>query len=161
MPESGIETPQDFSGHSANVGGIDGLIQFEALLNKLNITDVEILPYTYDLEDFYTGKVDITPAFSAGSLIEIQKEHPDVNVIWPIDYGIHLYSDTIFTTDSMISDQPDVVLRFLRATLKGHEYALDFPDEAVEICLRYADNPDPDSSKSNAGCQHPLNLYWL
>ncbi len=95
MPESGIETPEDFSGHSANIGGIDGLIQFEALLKKLNITDVEILPYSYDLEDFYAGTVDITPAFSAGSLIEIQKEHPDVNVIWPIDYGIHLYSDTL------------------------------------------------------------------
>lgn len=143
MPDSGIEKPEDFPGHTANVGGIDGLIQFEALLNKLNIQDVEILPYSYDLEPFYTGEVDITPAFSAGSLIEIQKSYPDVNVIWPLDYGIHLYSDTIFTTDQMIADNPDLVLRFLRATLKGHQYALENLEEAAEISVKYAENPDP------------------
>ncbi len=56
----------------------------------------------------------------------------------------------------MISDNPDVVLRFLRATLKGHQYALDFPDEALEICLRYADNPDPEVQRAMLDASIPL-----
>jgi len=158
MPDSGITSPADFPRHSINVGGIDGYIQFVALLNRLglDINEMEILSYSYDVERFYSGEVDITPAFSAGSLIEIRAAHPDVNVIWPLDYGIRLYSDTLFTTDSMISENPDLVLRFLRATLKGHQYALDNPEEAVEISLRYAANPDPIAQQQMLEASVPL-----
>jgi NitT/TauT family transport system substrate-binding protein len=158
MPDSGITDPYDFPGHSANIGAIDGLIQFEALLYKLDIdiNQIEILPYSYNLDDFYNGSIDITPAFSAGSLIEIREQHPDVNVIWPIDYGIHLYSDTIFSTDNLIEDNSDLVLRFLRATLKGHQYAIDHPEEAVEIALKFAQNPDPTIQRQMLDASIPL-----
>ena len=156
MPDSGITTPQDFPGHNANLGGIDGLIQFNALLRKLDIEDVEIIPYTSEIENFYNGEVDITPAFSAGSLIGIQQEYPDVNVIWPLDYGIHLYSDTIFTTDELIAEDPDLVLRFLRATLKGHQYALENLEEATEICLKYAEDKDPEVQSAMLEASLPL-----
>ena len=146
MPGSGIVSPLDFKGKIINIGGTDGEVQFKALLTKIGLSesDVEIIPYSYDLEPFYRGEVDITSAFSAGSLIGIQKSHPDVNVIWPIDYGIHFYSDTLFTTDSLIENNSDLVLRFLRATIKGHLYAIEQPEETLEICLRYAEDPDPE-----------------
>lgn len=158
MPESGIRSPYDFPGHSANVGGIDGEVQFKALLSKLDLQpeSVEIIPYTYDLEGLYSGAYDITPAFSAGSLIEIRKTHPGVNVIWPIDYGIHLYSDTIFTTEEMISNNPDLVLRFLHATLRGHQYALENTEAALRCSLKYADNPDATVQRAMIEASIPL-----
>ncbi len=146
LPESGIIRPQDLLGRNVNIGGIDGLVQFTAMLSRLNldINQVNITPYSYDLEPFFKSQVDVTPASAAGSLIGILKIRPDVNLIWAEDYGIHFYSDTLFTTDQIIADQPDLVLRFLRATIKGHQYAINHPDEALQITLKYAADQDPE-----------------
>jgi NitT/TauT family transport system substrate-binding protein len=108
---------------------------------KLDIHKVNITPYSYDLQPFLNGQIDATPAIAAGSLIDILKQRPDANLIWAEDYGIHFYADTIFTTDQIIAENPDLVLRFLRATIKGHQYAIENPDEATQISLRYAKDP--------------------
>jgi NitT/TauT family transport system substrate-binding protein len=143
LPESGITTPAGLIGRTINVGGTDGLVQFTAMMSKLNldIKKVNITPYSYDLQPFYNGQIDATPAIAAGSLIAILKQRPDVNLIWTEDYGIHFYADTIFTTDQMIAENPNLVLRFLRATLKGEKYAIENPDEATQISLHYALDP--------------------
>ena len=158
MPDSGIESPYDFPGHSANLGGIDGLIQFNAMMAKLNLNtdDIQIVPYSYDLGSFYQGDVDITPAFAAGSLMGITKEHTDVNLIWPVDYGIHFYSDTLFATDDFITENPDLVLRFLRATLKGHRDAIENPEDALRFSMLYAEDADPDVQAQMIAASIPL-----
>ena len=140
LPESGITRPADLIGRTINIGGTDGLVQFTAMMSKLklDIHEVKIMPYSYDLKPFYTGQIDATPAIAAGSLIGILQQRPDANLIWVEDYGIHFYADTLFTTDQMIAENPDLVLRFLRATLKGHQYAIENPDEATQISLTYA-----------------------
>ena len=146
MPESGITRPSDLAGRTVGLGGNDGLVQFVAMMTKLNldISQVKIVPYVFGAEPFYRGEVDMIPAFAAGSLMGIQKEHPDVNLIWPEDYGIHFYSDTIFTTDQLIAENPALVLAFLRATLKGHDDAIREPQEAAQVSLKYATDAEPD-----------------
>jgi len=143
LPESGITKPADLLGRTINIGGTDGLVQFTAMMSKLNldINKVNIIPYSYDLQPFYNGQIDATPAVAAGSLIGILKQRPDANLIWAEDYGIHFYADTIFTTDKIISENPDLVLRFLQATLKGQQYAIENPEEATQISLHYALDP--------------------
>ena len=143
LPESGITKPVDLIGRTINIGGTDGLVQFTAMMSKLklDIHKVNITPYSYDLQPFLNGQIDATPAIAAGSLIDILKQRPDANLIWAEDYGIHFYADTIFTTDQIIAENPDLVLRFLRATLKGHQYAIENPDEATQISLHYAKDP--------------------
>jgi NitT/TauT family transport system substrate-binding protein len=143
LPKSGITRPADLIGRTINIGGTDGLIQFTAMMTKLklDIHKVNITPYSYDLQPFYSGQIDATPAVAAGSLIGILQHYPDANLIWAEDYGIHFYADTLFTTDQMIADNPDLVLRFLQATLKGHLYAVENPDDAAQISLLYAIDP--------------------
>ncbi len=143
LPESGITKPADLIGRTINIGGTDGLMQFTAMMSRLNldINKVNITPYSYDLQPFYNGQIDATPAIAAGSLIAILKQRPDANLIWAEDYGIHFYADTLFTTDQMIADNPDLALRFLQATIKGHQYAIENPDEASQISLHYAKDP--------------------
>ena len=42
----------------------------------------------------------------------------------PATYGVDFYGDTIFTSESYLGANPDVVDRFVQATRKGWEYAL-------------------------------------
>jgi NitT/TauT family transport system substrate-binding protein len=158
MPESGITRPSDLAGHTVGLGGNDGLVQFAAMMTKLNldISQVKVVPYVFGAEPLYSGEVDMIPAFAAGSLMGILKQHPDVNLIWPEDYGIHFYSDTIFTTDQLIADNPALVLAFLRATLKGHDFAIRDPQAATQVSLKYATDADPDVQKEMMTASIPL-----
>jgi len=55
----------------------------------------------------------------------------------PEDYGVHLYGYTLYTTDQMIEEHPDLALRFLRATLRGWQWAIENPAEAGRLALKY------------------------
>ncbi len=158
LPESGITRPADMVGKTAMLGGTDGLLQFKAMMKKLGLStdSMTILPYSFDLTPFYNGEVDIAPAFAAGSLIGILQTGRQVNLIWPSDYGITVYSDTIITTDEMIATNPDLVTRFLRATLKGHRYAVENPEEALATSLNYAENADPAVQAKMIEASQPL-----
>ncbi|MCG3206954.1 MAG: Riboflavin-binding protein RibY [Anaerolineae bacterium] len=158
LAESGITHPADMVGKTAMLGGTDGLLQFNAMIKKLglDLASIKILPYSFDLTPFYNGEVDIAPAFAAGSLIGILQTGRQFNLIWPSDYGITVYSDTIVTTDQMIATNPDLVTRFLRATLKGHRYAVENPEEALAISLNYAENADPAVQAKMIEASRPL-----
>lgn len=144
--DSGIVTPYDFVGKVVTAtSGYDN-VQFTAMLNNLGIdpASIETVPYQYDNAPFINEDVDVTISFAAGSLLGLRKDVDDraINIIWPDDYGVHFYSDTITVADSLLRDNPNLILRFLRATLKGHRHALVDPEAAVDATLAYAENPD-------------------
>ena len=144
--DSGIVTPFDFVGKTVTAtSGYDN-VQFEAMLNNLGIAleAVHTVPYQYDNSPFINGEVDVTISFAAGSLIGLKKDVGDrpINLIWPDDYGVHFYSDTITVANQLLEENPGLILRFLRATLKGHRHALVDPEAAIDATMNYATNPD-------------------
>ena len=146
MADSGIERPVDFLGRTAAIRGGNGELPFQAMMTKLGLdtNQVEIVPYSYDYTPFYNGEVDITVAYLNGGLIRMRQKGYQVNLIWPSDYGVHLYGQTLFTTNQLIVENPDLVTRFLRATLRGWREAVEEPEAAAEITLKYAKEADAE-----------------
>jgi ABC-type nitrate/sulfonate/bicarbonate transport system substrate-binding protein len=64
-------------------------------------------------------------------------------VIDPHDFGVPTLGLTFLTLERTVTDDPELVERFLRAALRGVEYAAAHIDEAVEITLSYAEGSDP------------------
>lgn len=146
---SGIRQPIDFSGKtisvlSTNDSSEEFLYQLKAMMNKLKISmsDIKLVQYDPKYTDFLEGKVDITAAYYTSGVIKLRKKGLKLNLIWPGDYDIQLYSDILVTTEDMINNQPKVVQRFLRATLKGWRHGLGNANEAVEATLKYVKNKD-------------------
>ena len=79
-----------------------------------------------------------------------------MNLIHPDDYGIHFYSDTLYTTENMIATNPDLVLRFLRATLKGWTFAVENPDKIALMVAAYNPNADFAHETSQMTASLPL-----
>lgn len=158
LASSGIEQPIDFIGKRVAVGNNDGLIQFEAMMSNLglDINEVNIMPYNLDLTLFFEGNVDVAPAFAAGSLIGILNEGHEINLIWPEDYGVLVYSDTIITTDQLIAENPDLVTRFLRATLRGHQDGVENVETAVNASMQYARDANIDIQTQMIQASLPL-----
>ena len=63
-------------------------------------------------------------------VVVVQRAGYKINLIYPDDYGVHFYGDTIFARDDFIAANPDLVRRFLRASLKGWTYAVENPAAA-------------------------------
>ena len=149
LASSGIETPEDFRGHS--VGFKAGVVPAElhALLATAGLTadDVELMGVGFDPRVFIEGQVDVYPVFLNNEPDTIRRAGVDINVIDPHDYGVPTLGLTLLTHANTVSERPDVVERFLRATLRGAEYASEHVDEAVEIVGEYADAADPEHQR--------------
>jgi len=140
MEDSGIKQPSDFIGQTAAVGASDGELQFLAMMKKLGLdtSGVNIVSFDLHYAEFYGGVADITYAYSTVDLITMREQGHMLNLIWPDDYGIHMYADTLFTTERIIAENPDLVTRFLRATLRGWHQAVEYPETAAAITKKYA-----------------------
>ncbi|MFZ0840645.1 MAG: ABC transporter substrate-binding protein [Xanthobacteraceae bacterium] len=60
------------------------------------------------------------------------------------DFGLDIYSNSIGTTEEYLTKNPDVVKKFVRAALRGWQYALAHPQEAAQIQLQYVKALNPD-----------------
>jgi len=104
-----------------------------------------------------TGEIDAMGfAWSANGGMEAQLAGHDVNMIFMSDYGILEYPNAIFTAEQMIEENSDVIERFVRATLKGYQYAIENPDEVVEFALERNDSLDPELQAASMDAFVPL-----
>jgi NitT/TauT family transport system substrate-binding protein len=53
------------------------------------------------------------------------------------DHGLTLYSNGVVATDDYLAKNPDVVKRFVRASLKGWQFALHNPEKAAEDQIKF------------------------
>ena len=95
-----------------------------------------------DLATFASGEPPVWGVFTIGFVVPIQQAGYKLDLIYPDDYGVHFYADTIFTSDQLINTNPDLILRFLRATLNGWRYAVENSAEVPALVQKY--NPKAD-----------------
>lgn len=159
LEESGITQPKDFIGKNVGVklGGNEELT-YRAMMKGANVdtSQVEEVPVKFDISPLLTGQVDVWPGYSINEPITAEEKGFSVNLIWPTDYGVDLYADALFTTEEMIKNNPDLVKRFVVATLQGWNYAYNNPDEAVSYTLVYSDTLTKDHETSMMKASLPL-----
>lgn len=147
--DSGIQGPADFAGHS--VGYKAGVVPAElvAMLAEADLTtdDVELVSVGFDPRVFTEGGVDVYPVFLNNEPDTIRKTGLEINVIDPHDYGVPTLGLTYLAHADTVADRPDVVERFLRATMRATAWIEEHPDEAVQITLRYAEGADADHQR--------------
>lgn len=159
--DSDILRPHDMVGKKIAVySEIDKEYEFQlrAMIKKLNIDiqKLDLAVHDTKFEDFLTGEIDVTGAYITGGAMRLKAQGVELNYIWPSDYGIDFYSDTIFVSDSLIENNSDLVKRFLRATLKGWNETIRNGEEAVEITMKYAKIKDKNLQSAMMDAQHTL-----
>ncbi len=145
LQESGITRPEDFQGKKINKLNRNSTgIYLRAMMNKVGLDAESVIQIEtgYDISKFYRGEVDIWFGFLTNEIIKARNEGYSINVIHPGGYGVNIYGMIIFSTDEVLSKKPVMVKKFLRATLKGWQWAIDNPVEVSTFALEY--NPDLD-----------------
>jgi NitT/TauT family transport system substrate-binding protein len=149
LQSTGITRPQDFIGKKIRTTKTLDLT-LRAMTERVGVLpdQYETVYLPSDVSVFATGEVPVWGAFVNVFGIDIQRAGYQVNYIYPDDYGIHFYGDVLITTDELIAAEPDLVLRFTRATLKGWTYAVENPGAVGPMVAKY--HPDADSDLETA-----------
>ncbi len=157
LKSSGIERPQDLVGKKVMVSP-QGEPLHQALLYKLGIDPgaIEHIPYKFDITPLTTGQIDVHQSYRMSLALQLEEAGYELDFIWMDDYGIRLYADTIITTEQLVQQNPELVERFLRATLEGWRYAVENADEAADLVLQYDATVDADYQTRMMEVQIPL-----
>jgi ABC-type nitrate/sulfonate/bicarbonate transport system substrate-binding protein len=94
--------------------------------------------------------------FSTNEPVQAELDGYEVVSLFYSDYGVTIYANPIFTSGQLIREQPDLVERFVRATLKGYQYAIEHPDEAAELALKYDESLDVTFQSATMRAEIPL-----
>ncbi len=120
------------------IGFYYGHISTDVLRNLLRKQSVQYseVDVGFDYNQFISGQIDAQWAFTVTAGLDLPAKGIDLNFISPADYGIVTHGYTIFATENTISQRPDVVMRFLRATLRGVKYSVENPEAANKSLLK-------------------------
>ena len=143
LESSGIDDPTDLVGRSVGIPFLGGAsyIGYAALMaaNGLaaDAATLEVIGFTQS-EALRTGQVDAAVVYANNEPIVLEAEGVPLNVLRVADY-VTLASNGLITNEATLKEDPDLVRRMVRATLRGLRDVLDDPQAAFEICRAYVE----------------------
>jgi NitT/TauT family transport system substrate-binding protein len=93
-------------------------------------TDEQTRPYTFNLQPFFTDPNVVQQCFLSSEPFQAQREGVAVNVFLLADKGYPPYGGPLITTRQFLDNNPDVVRRFVEASMKGWRDYLNNPEPA-------------------------------
>lgn len=143
---AGIETPQDLTGHTVGLPGFFGAtyVGYWGMLSASGI-DPESIPaeeigFT-QVEALLEDRVEAVVGYANNEPVQLRQQGEPVNVLYVADY-IDLVANGIISNEQTIAENPELVQRFVDATLRGLEETLADPQAAYEISKQYVEGLD-------------------
>jgi NitT/TauT family transport system substrate-binding protein len=106
--------------------------------------DLEKITVGFGVTPLLVGQVDVLTAFTMNEPNDAITKGYEVNEIMISDYGVELYGLTIITHLDTIEDNPDLVRRFVRASVRSIEHAILHPQMSVDALLEAVPDARPD-----------------
>ncbi|SFG17991.1 GGDEF domain-containing protein [Neptunomonas qingdaonensis] len=152
---SGIEKPQDLAGKRVMIfpGGQDPELMLLLRQQGLANYDLDLIATSTDLDDLINDEVDAFNAYMSNEPYTLEQLGIPYFLIKPSDYGIDFYSDILITHQQTITNKQAQTDQFISASLKGWEYALSHPEEALTLFKK-----DYQTNKSMGHLRFEMNM---
>ena len=148
LKETGIETPQDFPGHTLGVWFFGNEYPFLSWMSQLGIPTqggedgVTVLKQGFNVDPLLQKQADCISTMTYNEYWQVIDAGltPEDLVVFPYeDQGVATLEDGLYVRELSLADEAmvDKLARFLQASIKGWEYAAEHPDEAADIVLEY------------------------
>ncbi|OLP49892.1 ABC transporter substrate-binding protein [Allorhizobium taibaishanense] len=143
-PDQGIDTFADLAKLDTIFMGKDGYTTYFEWMKKnfKGFKDEQYKPYTFSSAPFLANKKSAQQGYITSEPYEIEKQggfKPKLFLL--ADNGYSSYSTMITTTQTMIDKKPDVVQRFVDASIEGW-YNYLYGDNKAANALIKKDNPE-------------------
>lgn len=135
--QSNIQKVQDIKDKRVMLSPGNQSLELLVLLQKFGLTNkIEKLLSSFDINDLVNGNTDTFNAYLSNEPYQLELLGITPKIIDPKDYDIDFYGDVIFTTQEYIKEKPEVVEAFREATLEGWRYAINHPEEIIDLILK-------------------------
>ena len=144
--ETGITEVADFPGHTLGVWFFGNEYPFFAWMNKEGIaTDgsaggVTVLQQSFDIQPMIQGQADCISVMTYneyGQALDAGYGPDNLTIFNYTEMGNDLLEDGLYVMEETLSDpaKVDAYTRFVKASMKGWQYALENPEEAAQIVV--------------------------
>src|SRR2546429_676362 len=137
LRKTGIKSVADLQGKKVGVPSASSQTTMLPLLlksNNLKESDITMIdmPVASMVPALLQGQVDAVLGSIDAYQIQAESQGAQLDVYKFADYGVPTVSTSIFASDSFLKENPDIVKKFIAASLKGWSFALDNPDQAIK-----------------------------
>lgn len=133
MAHEDVKSLADLKDKTILVAGTGTTYWWPWFKQKYGYTDAQMRPYTFNLQPFFNDKTIAQQAFPSSEPYQAQQKGVKVNFFLFSDQGYPPYTQAITTTQETIAKKPDMVQRFVRASIEGWKSFLDNPAPAAEL----------------------------
>jgi NitT/TauT family transport system substrate-binding protein len=136
LPDKPVNEAKDLIGKRVGTQAT-GQILLSALLAKNDIDpgDVEVVIIGADVVPLTTGQVDVWTGWLSNTTALRPLKDKFVSMrLW--DAGIQLYGYPYYATETVLSDQRDMVEKWVSATAQGWAFAKDNLEEAADMVVK-------------------------
>lgn len=141
-PDQGIETLEDLQGKPIFISSAANVTYWPLLAAKYGFTEDMKRTYNFNSGPFLADKNSAQQGYLSSEPLAIEKEGGFTPVVFLLaDYGYEPYSTTIETRKELVDSDPDLVQRFVDASIKGwYSYLEGDPTPGNELIK--AANPE-------------------
>ncbi|QFY44028.1 diguanylate cyclase [Candidatus Methylospira mobilis] len=131
--DSGIDNLHELSGRKLMIESHSAELIAYLQSEGLGFGKYLVAPHSFDIDDLLHGKADAMSVYVTDEPFSLKKAGVAYNLFSPRAAGIDFYGDNLFTTEAQIQNHPERVKAFRAASLKGWEYAMQHPEEIVQL----------------------------
>ena len=150
LKESGITKPKDLEGRSVADTAFSAVPKMFAAYAKAAGIDASKVKWIVAGSDLLPGmlslgRVDGIGQYTVGEpLLKKAAAPKEITKLAYADAGLNFYGAGLIATDNTIKTQPEMIRRFVSATMRGLKDACAKPGEAGQIMNKYHKNIDVD-----------------
>ena len=146
--EKNIKTVKDFEGKVyGGFGGPSEKAILQAVMEKAGADFSKLTTVDVGTEDFFIAtKNNFEWTFEGWTNISAKLRNFDINYIplRELDERLDYYTPIIASSESTLNEKSDMVKKFMEATSKGYEFAINNPEESAEILVKEVPEIDKD-----------------
>jgi len=140
-----IVKAEDLKGKRVGVWYGGNEFEFLALMDKLKLDpdrDLTVIKQGFTMDPFLAGQMDAASAMTYNEFQVVLSSGLKVEDLTIIDYnkeGVGMLQDNLFTSEETLKNRKPLATRFVRASLKGWQAAIDDQKGAVEIIMKHVE----------------------
>lgn len=146
LKKSAIDGPEKMKGKKmawfpSNVIGLVEPLLAKGGLTRKDVAFVNVARGA-EIQMLAAGQVDAAFGYAFGQALTLDMRGFPTSVMPVKDYGVKFYGTVLYTSDALLRSNPDLVKRFVRATLKSYMWTRDNMESAVAEIVKVS--PDRD-----------------
>lgn len=118
-PESGYSKLEDIKGAPTFIGASSRTSFWPFLKARYGYPDEQIRPFTGSYATFLADKKSVQQGYIISDLAAVRRAGVDARAFLLADVGFENYANTINTSRKLIDSNPDLVRRFVAASMEG------------------------------------------